>query len=208
MFTCSVHVLALRLPCWYISSYTVVTPNTLNPSSFPDIVHITLIEVNLMAYFLRFPTLVQFSSLENILDSVLRMTHLWFGITFLMRSALQTHLPLSGQSWSHTSLEKHTHPKFPISFLLSPRCWPLQCLWFLNIEQCFCVMRLRVCLLTEIKRYKSAIRIRITHTICFQINALEWCIFNGGAMVQWHWLIMTYFTTNILFASMYNCGKT
>ena len=38
---------------------------------------------------------------------------------------------------------------------------PLQCLWFLNIEQCFCVMRLRVCLLTEIKRYKSAIHIRI-----------------------------------------------
>ena len=69
-------VLSLRLPCWYISSYTVVTPNTLNPSSFPDIVHITLVEVNLMAYFLRFPTLVQFSSLENILDSVLRMTHL------------------------------------------------------------------------------------------------------------------------------------
>ena len=64
------------LPCWYISSYTVVTPNTLNPSSFPDIVHITLVEVNLMAYFLRFPTLVQFSRLENILDSVLRMTHL------------------------------------------------------------------------------------------------------------------------------------
>ena len=31
---------------------------------------------NLMAYFLRFPTLLQFSSLENILDSVLRMTHL------------------------------------------------------------------------------------------------------------------------------------
>ena len=31
----------------------------------------------------------------------------------------------------------------------------------MNIEQCFCVMRLRVCLLTEIKRYKSAIRIRI-----------------------------------------------
>ena len=25
-------VLSLRLPCWYISSYTVVTPNTLNPS--------------------------------------------------------------------------------------------------------------------------------------------------------------------------------
>ena len=69
-------VLSLRLPCWCISSYTVVTPNTLNPSSFPDIVHITLVEVNLMAYFLRFPTLVQFSSLENILDSVLRMTHL------------------------------------------------------------------------------------------------------------------------------------
>ena len=154
-------VLSLRLPCWYISSYTVVTPNTLNPFSFPDIVHITLVKVNLMAYFLRFPTLVQFSSLENILDSVLHMTHLWFGMTFLMRSALQTHLPLSGQSWSHTSLEKHTHPKFPISFLLSPRCWPLQCLWFLNIEQCFCVMRLRVCLLTEIKRYKSTIRIRI-----------------------------------------------
>ena len=47
-------VLSLRLPCWYISSYTVVTPNTLNPSSFPDIVHITLVEVNLMAYFPHF----------------------------------------------------------------------------------------------------------------------------------------------------------
>ena len=33
--------------------------------------------------------------------------------------------------------------------------------WVLNIEQCICVMRLRICLLTEIKRYKSAIRIRI-----------------------------------------------
>ena len=64
-------VLSLRLPCLYVSSYTVVTPNTLNPSSFLDIVHITLIEVNLMAYFLRFPTLLQFSSLESILDSVL-----------------------------------------------------------------------------------------------------------------------------------------
>ena len=31
----------------------------------------------------------------------------------------------------------------------------------MNIEQCFCVMCLRVCLLTEIKPYKSAIRIRI-----------------------------------------------
>ena len=31
----------------------------------------------------------------------------------------------------------------------------------MNIEQCVCVMRLRVCLLTEIKCYKSAIRIRI-----------------------------------------------
>ena len=69
-------VLSLRLPCWYISSYTVVTPNTLNPSLFPDVVHITHVEVNLMAYFLRFPTLLQCSSLENILDSVLRMTHL------------------------------------------------------------------------------------------------------------------------------------
>ena len=43
---------------------------------FPDIVHITHVEVNLMAYFLRFPTLLQFSSLKNILDSVLRMMHL------------------------------------------------------------------------------------------------------------------------------------
>ena len=32
----------------------------------------------------------------------------------------------------------------------------------MNIEQCFCVMHLRICLSTEIKRYKSAIRIRIT----------------------------------------------
>ena len=69
-------VLSLRLPCLFISSYTVVTPNTLNPFSFPDIVHITLVEVNLMACFLRFPNLLQFSSLESILDSVLRMTHL------------------------------------------------------------------------------------------------------------------------------------
>ena len=56
--------------------YTVVTPNTLNPFSYPDIVHITFVKVNLMACFLRFPTLLQFSSLESILDSVLRMTHL------------------------------------------------------------------------------------------------------------------------------------
>ena len=69
-------VLSLRLPCLFISSYTVVTPNTLNPFSYPDRVHITLGEVNLMACFLRFPTLLQFSSLESILDSVLRMTHL------------------------------------------------------------------------------------------------------------------------------------
>ena len=69
-------VLSLRLPCLYIISYTVVTPNTLNPSLYPDIVHITLVEVNLMAYFLRFPTLLQFSSLESILNSVLRLTHL------------------------------------------------------------------------------------------------------------------------------------
>ena len=69
-------VLSLRLPCLFISSYTVVTPNTLNPFSYPDIVHITPIKVNLMACFLRFPTLLQFSSLESILDSVLRMTHL------------------------------------------------------------------------------------------------------------------------------------
>ena len=68
--------LSLRLPCLFISSYTVVTPNTLNPFSYPDIVHITLVEVNLMACFLRFPTLLQFSSLKSILDSVLRMTHL------------------------------------------------------------------------------------------------------------------------------------
>ena len=40
-------------------------PNTLNPFSYPDIVHITLVEVNLMACFLRFPTLLQFSSLES-----------------------------------------------------------------------------------------------------------------------------------------------
>ena len=52
-------------------------------------------------------------------------------------------------------------PSISNFLLLSPRCWPLQCLWFLNIEQCFCVMRLRICLLTEIKCYKSAIRIRI-----------------------------------------------
>ena len=69
-------VLSLRLPCLFISSYTVVTPNTLNPFSYPDIVHITLVEVNLMACFLRFPTLLQLSSLQSILDSVLRMTHL------------------------------------------------------------------------------------------------------------------------------------
>ena len=69
-------VLSLRLSCLFISSYTVITPNTLNPFWYPDIVHITLVEVNLMACFLRFPTLLQFSSLESILDSVLRMTHL------------------------------------------------------------------------------------------------------------------------------------
>ena len=69
-------VLSLRLLCLFISSYTVVTPNTLNPFSYPDIVHITLVEVNLMACFLRFPNLLQFSSLESILDSVLHMTHL------------------------------------------------------------------------------------------------------------------------------------
>ena len=60
-------VLSLRLPCLFISSYTVVIPNTLNPFSCPDIVHITLVEVNLMACFLRFPTLLQFSSLKSML---------------------------------------------------------------------------------------------------------------------------------------------
>ena len=68
--------LSLRLPCLFTSSYTVVTQNTLNPFSYPDIVYITLVEVNLMACFLRFSTLLQFSSLESILDSVLCMTHL------------------------------------------------------------------------------------------------------------------------------------
>ena len=57
-------VLSLRLPCLFISSYTVVTPNTLNPFSYPDMVHITLIEVNLMACFLRFPTLHSISTLN------------------------------------------------------------------------------------------------------------------------------------------------
>ena len=130
------------LPCWYISSYTVVTPNTLNPSWYPDIVHTTHVEVDLMAYFLRFPTLLQFSSLENILDSVLHMTHLWFGMTFLMRSALQTHLPLSGQSWSHTSLEKHTHPKFPISFCFLRSADPcyVSGFWILNNVFVWCAL--------------------------------------------------------------------
>ena len=75
-------VLSLILPCLFISFYTVVIPNTLNPFSYPDIVHIALVEVNLMACFLRFPTLLQFSSLKSILDSVLPLTHLWFGMTF------------------------------------------------------------------------------------------------------------------------------
>ena len=69
-------VLSLRQPCLFTSSYTVVTPNTLNPFSYPDIVHITLVEVNLMACFLRVPTLLQFSSLKRILDSVSHMTDL------------------------------------------------------------------------------------------------------------------------------------
>ena len=51
-------------------------PKYLNPFSYPDIVHITLVEVNLMVCFLRFPTLLQFSNFESILDSVLHMTHL------------------------------------------------------------------------------------------------------------------------------------
>ena len=155
-------VLSLRLPCLFISSYTVVTPNTLNPFSYPDIVHITLVEVNLMACFLRFPTLLQFSSLESILDPVLRMTHLWFGMTFLTRSVLQTHLPPSGKSWSHTSLEKHIHPKFPISscFLRGADPCNVSGLWILNNVFVWCA--LESVFLTEITRYKSAIRIRIS----------------------------------------------
>ena len=50
-------------------------PKYFEPFPIP-IVHITLVEVNLMACFLRFPTLLQFSSLKSILDSVLRTTHL------------------------------------------------------------------------------------------------------------------------------------
>ena len=69
-------ILSLRLLCLYMSFYTVVTPNTLNPFWYPDIVHITLVKVKLMACFLRSLTLLQFSSLESILDSVLHMMHL------------------------------------------------------------------------------------------------------------------------------------
>ena len=38
----------------------------------------------------------------------------------------------------------------------------------MNIEQCFCVMRLRAVFLTEIKPYKSAIRIRINFKTGFK----------------------------------------
>ena len=68
-----VAVLSLRLPCLFISSYTVVTPNTLNPFSYPDIVHITLVKVNLMAYFLRFATLLQLSSLKKAFSTRISM---------------------------------------------------------------------------------------------------------------------------------------
>ena len=150
-------VLSLRLSCLFISAYTVVTPNTLNPFSYPDIVHITLIKVNLMACFLRFPNLLQFSSLESILDSVLRMTHLWFGMTFLTRSVLQTHLPPSGQSWSHTSLEKHIHPKFPITSCFLRGADPCNVsvykYWTMFLVWC----ALESVFMTEIKCYKSPI---------------------------------------------------
>ena len=43
----------------------------------------------------------------------------------------------------------------------------------MNIEQCFCVMHLGICLLTEIKRYKSAIRIRISFHIKDAFNKFE-----------------------------------
>ena len=129
--------LSLRLPSLYISFYTGVTPNTLNPFWYPDLVHITLIKVNLIVCFLSSPTLLQFSSLKSILASVLHMMHLWVGTTSLILSALQSHLPPSGQGWSLTSFEKHIHPNF--SILLSPWCSPLQCLWLIHIKQCFLV---------------------------------------------------------------------
>ena len=67
------------LPIKYQSIFKFLrsgNPKYLNPFSYPDIVHITLVDVNLMACFLRFPTLLQFSNLESILDSLLHMTHL------------------------------------------------------------------------------------------------------------------------------------
>ena len=74
---------------------------------------------------------------------------------------MKLHLYKVGQyAYKSTDILKHLHkrtwPTFNIQSTLL-----FQCLWFLNIEQCSCVMRLRICLLTEIKRYKSAIRISI-----------------------------------------------
>ena len=119
------------------SAVTAQVPNFrifFSPMKYTDSVHITLVKANLMAYFWRFSNQPQFSSLESILHSVLHMMHLWFGMTLLMRSAQQNHLPLSDQSWSHTFLEKHIQPKFPISscFLRGDGPCNVSGLWLLN----------------------------------------------------------------------------
>ena len=57
---------------------------------------------------------------------------------------------------------------FNVSYCL-PWCVTLAMSLDMNSEQCFCSLRLRVCSLAEIKRFKSRIRIR---TIPFMTNII------------------------------------
>ena len=78
---------------WLLIKYRSIFKTAVLVYKFPQSVtpkYFELVKVSLMACFLRFPTLLQFLSLESILDSVLHMTHL--------RVRVQTHLPSLGQS--------------------------------------------------------------------------------------------------------------
>ena len=94
------HSFPVNILCNLISPvYAVRNLGVWFDSDFSFSCHVMKVfEVNLIACFLRSPTLFQFSSLKSILDSVLRMTCLSFGTTLLTRCTLQIHFPLSGQS--------------------------------------------------------------------------------------------------------------
>ena len=110
--------LSLRLPCLYISFYTGVTPNTLNPFWYPDIVH----------------------SSKSIWWHVSWDSPLCFSFQvskgFWPQFCVWRTYDLEQPPWkSISTLIFHTFPTIS--------CNVLQCLWLMDIEQCyFSVMRL------------------------------------------------------------------